>query len=122
MQIQLQMEMENAPVEQQPWYAGPLSGKVATDRLENLPIGTFLVRQRANGLYALMLKTPEVPKGVKAMAIYRDEGSGEYFFSGARRFDTLQRLVAYYRTRDLTENFDYAALRGISLKTPFKSI
>lgn len=122
MQIQLQMEMENAPVEQQPWYAGPLSGKVATDRLENLPIGTFLVRQRANGLYALMLKTPEVPKGVKAMAIYRDEGSGEYFFSGARRFDSIQRLVAYYRTRDLTENFDYATLRGICLKTPFKSI
>ena len=122
MQIQLQMEMENAPVEQQPWYAGPLSGKVATDRLENLPVGTFLVRQRANGLYALMLKTPEVPKGVKAMAIYRDEGSGEYFFSGARKFDSIQRLVAYYRTRDLTENFDYSALRGICLKTPFKSI
>ena len=103
MQIQLQMEMENAPVEQQPWYAGPLSGRVATDRLENLPVGTYLVRQRANGLYALMLKTPEVPKGVKAMAIHRDEGTGEYFFSGARRFDSIQKLIAFYRTSDLTE-------------------
>ncbi len=122
MQHRLQMEMENTPIEEQPWYAGPLSGKVATDRLEHLPPGTFLVRQRANGLYALMLKTPETPKGVKAMAIHKDEASDEYYFSGARRFESIQKLVAFYRTRDLTENFDYAALKGVPLKTPYKNL
>jgi hypothetical protein len=120
MQVRLQMEMENTPIEDQPWYAGPLSGKVATDRLENLPVGTYLVRQRANGMYALMLKTPEPSKGVKAMAIHQD--AGEFFFSGARKFDTIQKLVAFYRTRDLTENFDYSALKGVHLKTPYKNL
>ena len=126
MQKTIQDEMENIPVEDQPWYAGQLAGKVASERLESLPNGTFLIRQRANGDFALMLKTPERPKGVKAMVINRrDDGeSGEekFFFSGAREFDSIQKLVTFYRNKDLTENFDYAALKGICLKMPYKNL
>ena len=47
-------EQENVPLAQQPWFAGPLNVKTATDRLDSLPIGTFMIRQRDNGQYALM--------------------------------------------------------------------
>jgi hypothetical protein len=112
--------MEKLPLEQQPWFAGALAAKTASERLESLPVGTFLVRNRTNGDYALMLKTPEAPKGVKAMVIYRDNAG--YYFSDARRFDTIQKMVAYYRTRDLTENFDYPSLKGVHLKTAYKNL
>jgi hypothetical protein len=62
-------ERDNLPLESQSWFAGDLPVKTATDRLEALPVGTFLVRQRANGCYALMLKSPELPRGVKSMKI-----------------------------------------------------
>ncbi len=72
--IRMEMEQEleerdNLPLESQSWFAGDLPVKTATDRLEALPVGTFLVRQRANGCYALMLKSPELPRGVKSMKI-----------------------------------------------------
>lgn len=125
MQMTIQREMESIPLEQQPWFAGQLAAKVASDRLEALPVGTFLVRQRANGLFALMLKTPETPKGVKAMAIqksYDEYNQAEFYFSGAKKFPTVQKLVSYHRTRDLTDNFDYPTLKGICLKTPYKNL
>ena len=64
-----EQEQESLPLEQQPWYAGQLNVKTANERLEILPIGTFLVRLRDNGQFALMLKTMEKPKGVKSMKI-----------------------------------------------------
>lgn len=97
-----------------------------SDRLETLPIGTYLVRQRANGQFALMLKCPEKPKGVKSMKIEEDrhDESGErfYYLSQARKFTSLAKMVSYYRHKDLTENFNYEALRGITLRTPYKDI
>ncbi len=80
-----------------------------------------------------MLKTPEQPRGVKAMAIIRDEhqmedgtGAGEpsffYSFSGARSFESIQKLVAFYRDKDLTENFDYPSLKGVPLKNAYKDL
>ena len=98
-----------------------------SDRLENLPVGTFLVRQRANGQFALMLKCPERPKGVKSMKIEEeilDENGEErfYYLSQARKFTSLAKMVSYYRHKDLTENFNYEALRGVTLRTPYKDI
>ncbi len=125
LQRSFRREQEATPLESQPWFAGPLAGKVACDRLESLPVGTFLIRQRANGQYALMLKTPERPRGVKAMAIMEEsaaDGAVAYSFSGARRFESIQKMVAFYRDRDLTENFDYPALKGIPLKNAYKSL
>ena len=125
LQRSFRKEQEETPLEEQPWFAGTLAGKVACDRLEALPVGTFLIRQRANGQFALMLKTPEQPRGVKAMAIMReeeDDGSTTYCFSGARSFPSIQNMVAFYRARDLTENFDYPALKGVPLRTPYKSL
>jgi len=117
---EMRREMEETPLEAQPWFAGDLAGRTAADRLESLPIGTFLVRRRACGQYALMLKTAERPKGVKAMAVVESEDG--YCFSGARSFSSVQKLVSFYRDRDLTENFDYPSLRGIALKNPYKDV
>lgn len=124
MQQQIENEMENLPLDAQPWFAGTLSGRIATERLESLPDGTFLVRQRANGQFALMLKTPERPKGVKAMVIHReDDGSGVRFrFSAAHSFPSIQKMIAFYRSHDLTDDFDYEILKGITLKTPYKNL
>ena len=71
LQINAIREQENLPLQQQPWYAGLLDVKTATIRLENLPVGTFLIRVRNCGQYALMLKCQgEKPKGtVKSMKI-----------------------------------------------------
>ena len=105
-------------MEQQPWYAGQLNVKTANERLEILPIGTFLVRLRDNGQFALMLKTMEKPKGVKSMKIEEEveaESNQRYYYlSQARKFSSLFKLVTYYRQRDLTENFNYDALKGVS--------
>ncbi len=119
-------EEENTPLERQPWFAGDLPVKTANERLELLPTGTFLIRRRNNGQYALMLKCPEKPKGVKSMKIEEEvnptTGVREYFLSQARKFPSLTRMIAHYRTRDLTENFNYEALQGVCLKKPFKDI
>ena len=114
--------LETKPLAQQSWFAGELAAKTATDRLETLPIGTFMVRKRVNGCYALMLKTPELPKGVKSMKIEEDEESGEFYLSHARTFESIQKLIFFYRSHDLTENFNYASLRNIALKMPYKDI
>ena len=112
--------LETRPLEQQSWFAGELSAKTATERLETLPVGTFMVRKRVNGCYALMLKTPELPKGVKSMKI--EEESGEVYLSHARKFESIQKLVTYYRCYDLTENFNYVSLKNVYLKMPYKDI
>ena len=125
--MEMEQELEqrdNLPLESQSWFAGDLSVKTATDRLEALPVGTFLVRQRANGCYALMLKSPELPKGVKSMKIESKvvDGQTQYYLSQARSFPSIAKMVSFYRARDLTENFNYESLRGITLKTPYKDI
>ena len=112
--------LETKPLGQQSWFAGELSAKTATDRLETLPIGTFMVRKRVNGCYALMLKTPEFPKGVKSMKI--EEEDGEVYLSHARKFESIQKLITYYRSHDLTENFNYISLKNVTLKMPYKDI
>ena len=114
-------EVEMMPLEDQPWYAGNLSNKVAMDRLESLPVGTFMVRQRANGSYALMVKSPEKPQGVKSMKIeVTDSDPPQYYLSHARKFDSIAKMVLFYRKRDLTENFNYESLVGVPLKTPYQ--
>lgn len=126
LQNQSLREIENLPLDQQPWFAGELNVKTATDRLEALPVGTYLIRQRANGQFALMLKCPEKPKGVKSMKIEEEiqEETGQrfYYLSQARKFTSLAKMVSYYRHKDLTENFNYEALRGVTLRTPYQDI
>lgn len=115
-------EMEVMPLEEQPWYAGDLTNKVAMERLESLPVGTFMVRRRVNGSYALMLKSPEKPQGVKSMKIEvtPDLDPPQFYLSHARKFDSIQKMILFYRNRDLTENFNYESLVGVPLKTPYQ--
>ena len=63
-----------------------------------------------------------LPKGVKSMKIEEDEESGEFYLSHARTFESIQKLIIYYRRHDLTENFNYASLRNVTLKMPYKDI
>lgn len=131
----LRKELTELPLQRQSWFAGDLPTKVGQSRLEGLPLGTFLVRQRANNSLALMVKTAD---GVKQMKIEEareitghkskvsggreDQQSPIYYLSEARNFHSVQELVVYYRSHDLTENFNYDFLKGLKLRTPFKDV
>ena len=87
-------------------------------------LGTYLIRQRANGQFALLLKVFNVfnSQGVKSMKIQEEseDGRKEYYLSVNRKFTSLARLVSYYKRKDLTENFNDKALSGVTLQTPYK--
>ena len=67
-------------------------------------LGTFLIRQRANGQFALLLATY---KGVKSMKIEEKvtDKIKFYFLSENRKFKALVKIVSHYKHEDLTENF-----------------
>ena len=118
-------QQEQIPLKDQSWFAGSIDIKTATERLRNLPAGTFLVRIRGTGLsddFALDLKTVN---GVKHMKVYVENDENlkcKFFsFSNARQFPSLNQLIAFYRTNDLLENFGYKDMEGMKLVIPFKS-
>ena len=94
-------------------------------KIRNL-LGTFLVRQRANGQFALLLKVFNVFNscGVKSMKIQEEskDGKKEYYLSVNRKFTSLARVVTYYKRKDLRENFRDEALSGVFLQTPYKDL
>jgi len=121
----LAKEWAERPLLEQSWFAGDLSTRVGTARLETLPLGTFLVRQRANNSLALMVKTTEGVKQMKIEETWHNKGTVQaplYYLSEARMFNSVQELILHYRTEDLTENFNYEFLRGLKLKIPFKDV
>lgn len=89
-------------------------------------LGTYLIRQRANGQFALLLKVFNVfnSQGVKSMKIQEESEDGKkvYYLSVNRKFTSLARLVSYYKRKDLTENFNDESLSGVTLQTPFKDL
>jgi len=115
---------EMIPLQNQDWFAGNIDIKTATERIRNLPVGTFLVRLRNGSLedFALDLNTRN---GVKHMKIYieNDENlQGKvYSFSNARYFSSLVQLISFYRSNDLLENFGYKDMEGMKLVLPYKS-
>ena len=118
-------QQEQIPLNNQDWFAGNIDIRTATERIRNLPVGTFLVRHRGPGTandFALDLKTNN---GVKHMKIYVefDENSQDtyYSFSNARRFTSIVQLIGYYRTNDLLENFGYKDMEGMKLIIPYKT-
>jgi len=117
-------QQELTPLHKQDWYAGQIDIKTATERIRNLPTGTFLVRNRKTENmedFALDLKARN---GVKHMKIYveNDENCGKVFsFSPARSFSSLVQLISYYRSNDLLENFGYKELEGVKLVIPYKN-
>ena len=118
-------QLEQIPLRDQNWFAGNIDIKTATERIRNLPVGTFLVRIRGTGNsddFALDLKTVN---GVKHMKIYVENDENlqcQFFsFSNARRFPSLNQLIGFYRSNDLLENFGYKDMEGMKLVIPFKS-
>jgi hypothetical protein len=80
-----------------------------------------LVRQRANGQFALMLKSKLEVKSMKIEEEIVDR-TKFYYLSENRKFTALAKMVKYYKHKDLTENFNNVALRGVTLRTPYKEI
>ena len=114
-------EHDQIPLQNQDWFGGNIDIKTATERIRNLPVGTFIVRTRGpagSEDYALDLKTAA---GVKHMKIYVEDNSKAYSFSRARQFPTLIQLIGFYRSNDLLENFSYKDMEGMKLVTPYKS-
>ena len=119
-------ELDKIPLEQQEWFAGNIDLRTATDRIRNLPPGTFLVRfigARHSEDFALDLNTKT---GVKHMKIYVDYDENlqrkMYSFSQARNFSSLAQLIGFYRSHDLLENFGYKEMEGMKLIIPYKSV
>ena len=116
-----QAAADQIPLQKQDWFAGNVDRKTATERIRNLPVGTFIVRTRGPLVsedYALDLKTGS---GVKHMKIYVEDNGKAFSFSRARQFPTLVQLIGYYRCNDLLENFSYKDMEGMKLVTPYKS-
>merc|ERR1719319_1656203 len=122
---------EVGPVEEQDWWAGSMDLATATTRIKDLPMGTFLVRgSLKDASIALDLKARSSVKHLKIYVMPGEaprpgrpaSGTGLcYCFSEARSFPSLPELVAFYRTKDLLENFSYRELEGVTLKTPYKN-
>ncbi|VDN37679.1 unnamed protein product [Cylicostephanus goldi] len=82
------------------WYAG----KIPRNRAErlvsanNLPKGTFLIREReADGReFALTIRDSDDIRSVKHYKIKRLDHDQGFFITTRRTFRTLQELVAYY--------------------------
>ena len=72
-----------------------------------------------------MTQTHKFPPqdGVKHLRIFWEVVGGEerFSFSQARSFATLQQLIAFYRNRDLVENFGYKHMVGVKLKLPYRN-
>ena len=83
--------------------------------------GSYLIRQRANGQFALMLKSKLEVKSMKIEEEIVDR-TKFYYLSENRKFTALAKMVKYYKHKDLTENFNNVALRGVTLRTPYKEI
>jgi len=129
LQEEWQLETVLLPLERQPWFAGDLSLATATERIQHLPVGTFLVRRQTTQTttqadvqrFALDINTAD---GVKHLKIYTEYGQHDqqlFSFSAARRFDSLNKLINYYRSHDLLENFRYKPMEGVKLKLPYKN-
>ena len=80
-----------------------------------------MIRQRANGQFALMLKSKLEVKSMKIEEEIVDR-TKFYYLSENRKFTALAKMVKYYKHKDLTENFNNVALRGVTLRTPYKEI
>lgn len=112
---------EVVPVEEQDWWAGSMDLATATARIKDLPTGTFLVRGNLkDSSIALDLKAKTSVKHLKIYVVPGEDGLS-YCFSEARSFPSLPELVAFYRSKDLLENFSYRELEGVTLKTPYKN-
>uniref|UniRef100_A0A914WAJ5 Tyrosine-protein kinase n=1 Tax=Plectus sambesii TaxID=2011161 RepID=A0A914WAJ5_9BILA len=89
-------------VESEEWYAGRIPRNRA-ERLvlqNNLPRGTFLIREREADTreFALTIRDSDDQRGgsVKHYKIKRLDDDGGFFITTRRTFKTLQELVRYY--------------------------
>ncbi|CAJ0927654.1 unnamed protein product, partial [Mesorhabditis belari] len=90
-------------IESEEWYAGKIPRNRA-ERLvlsQNLPKGTFLIREREAETreYALTIRDSDDSRGVGTVKHYKirrlDDGNG-FYITHRRTFRTLQELVGYY--------------------------
>ncbi|KAI6222404.1 hypothetical protein M3Y99_01504800 [Aphelenchoides fujianensis] len=91
------------PLDQFPWYFGPMERSDANQTLDETEDGTFLVRHSvAANQYALSVVYHGRPKHI---IIGLMAGVPQYYLHGAKLFDTIPELVKYYRKNSLIEGF-----------------
>ncbi|KAI6234691.1 Variant SH3 domain-containing protein [Aphelenchoides fujianensis] len=91
------------PLDQFPWYFGPMERSDANQTLDETEDGTFLVRHSvAANQYALSVVYHGRPKHI---IIGLMAGVPQYYLHGAKLFDTIPELVKYYRRNSLIEGF-----------------
>eukprot|EP00096_Caligus_rogercresseyi_P015951 TRINITY_DN845_c0_g1_i12.p1 TRINITY_DN845_c0_g1~~TRINITY_DN845_c0_g1_i12.p1 ORF type:complete len:887 (+),score=303.30 TRINITY_DN845_c0_g1_i12:1138-3798(+) len=101
----------NTRLENQPWYVEGIDRDLANHKLADYPTSTFLVRPRAQGGYALSVKTSE--GDVKHMKILSDDQMS-YYLSDQITFRHIEELVQFYSRYSLKESF-----HGLDLKLRF---
>ncbi|XP_021933195.1 protein vav isoform X2 [Zootermopsis nevadensis] len=107
------------------WFVGEMGREKATNLLDKLADGTYLLRIRPQGpthpdetVYALSLKTDD---RVKHMKVYEKhmEGVPHYYLSESRFFKSIMELITCYEHASLSENF---VGLDVKLKWPFRRI
>ncbi|XP_040582225.1 protein vav isoform X3 [Lepeophtheirus salmonis] len=102
----------NTQMEDHPWYVDDVDRDLANLKLADYPTSTFLVRRRAQGGFALSVKTSE--GDVKHMKILSNSDDETYFLSDQITFRSIVELVNFYSRNSLKESF-----HGLNLKLRF---
>jgi guanine nucleotide exchange factor VAV len=100
----------NTKMEEHSWYVGDMDRDSANTRLDEFPVGTFLVRCRvhqANGDklgYALSLKTENDVKHMKICSSC-SAMTDSFFLSDTRKFRSVVELISWFSRNSLKEAF-----------------
>ncbi|KAE9547357.1 hypothetical protein FO519_009432 [Halicephalobus sp. NKZ332] len=87
-------------LEAEEWFFGKISRIEAEHFVSgrNLPIGTFLIRERETNPpeYVLTMKSNNRPQNYRIKRLDRDEG---FYISSKHTFSSLNKLIHYYKNR-----------------------
>jgi hypothetical protein len=105
----------NIKMEEHSWYVGELDREGANTKLNNYPIGTYLVRTRVQGGdivgHAISLRTLDDSKHMKinsgdeTMTGSSTTTTAVFSLSDSRKFKSIVELVSYFNINSLKESF-----------------
>ncbi|XP_055383011.1 phosphatidylinositol 3-kinase regulatory subunit alpha [Condylostylus longicornis] len=95
-------EMEQPHHDQSTWYSADCTRSHAEQLLANMPTGTFLIRPRMNGHFALSI----VCKNTINHCIIHETERGYAFTELYNIYDSLKSLVLHYANNSLEEHND----------------
>lgn len=94
-------------INSQPWYGGELSREQATELLEKLPKGAFVVRRSADGKqeHAISIQCDAVKHLKIGKNCGRDCKEDSYYLVSSKSFNSITDLVSFYSKNSLEKLF-----------------